>query len=409
MTAIHEIGRADSETAGKSIRYQFRSSIDEGANWTILFDQTINLPDVPGPTPVPTPVTPPGPVLPPDGRPQPEKGANTDPNTWKVVPMTSDPTKFKIVDDKNINVADQFNSQATAQQYIDFYKANPNPTPVTPPPEPDPCPPGQHRDASGNCVPDDGPPPPTPTGQFPYKAKVGGYKQTKIDTQQGDCEGDGKRYNIANKKDCINYHAYWYMTLTKEVTSSCTDKPWWSPKVGSHGSSGEPSFLSEASIFWKGGFKGARMEGPHGTYKSYPDSAVKAMKDVPKMPVGKQVGIYVATFLTKDGKNYVTQYFYDFVNGGKGPWVLYCTVMDTPAGVISGKRPLEGSAGAYKLVGDASNCKSTMRGNGMSATLQGGAVEEIEVPDTIVTGALTSLGHKALKAHEEEDDCTIPN
>lgn len=348
------------------------------------------------------------PGLPPSGEAQ-EKGANPDPATWTAVPMKDDPTLFKVVDGATINVAHKFASSIDANQYIAHFlwvKNNPNPPPPPPPP-PHTCEPGFHwSDTEGKCVPDNGP----PTGQFPYAAKPGGYKQTKIDTQQGDCEGDGKRFNIANKKDVINYHAYWFMTLIKEVTSSCTDKPWWSPKLGSHGSSGEPSYLIEASTFWKGGLKGVRMEGPHGTYKSYPDTAVKAMKDVPKMPVGKQIGVYVANWLTKDGKNYITQFFYDFVNGGKGPWVLYCTVMDKPEGVISGKKPLEGTAGHYTLVGDPSNCKSTMRGNGMSATLQGGAVEEIEVPDTIIQGptsASQSLGHSFLKAHEEEDDCTI--
>jgi hypothetical protein len=71
------------------------------------------------------------PDLPDDGRPQPEKGADPDPDRWSVVPMQDDPSLFKIVDDANINVADLFHSQLTAQQYIDHFKCIP---PIPPPP-----------------------------------------------------------------------------------------------------------------------------------------------------------------------------------------------------------------------------------------------------------------------------------
>ena len=63
-------------------------------------------------------------TLPNDGRPQPEKGANKDVKTWKTAKMSDDQSLWKVVDDKNINVADQFHSEANAQQYIDFYKSH---------------------------------------------------------------------------------------------------------------------------------------------------------------------------------------------------------------------------------------------------------------------------------------------
>ena len=61
-----------------------------------------------------------------DGRDQPEKNANKDAKTWKTAQMTDDPALWKVVDDKNINVADQFHSQANAQQYIDYHRSHPN-------------------------------------------------------------------------------------------------------------------------------------------------------------------------------------------------------------------------------------------------------------------------------------------
>jgi hypothetical protein len=65
-------------------------------------------------------------LFPPDlGRPQPEKGANPDPNTWKVVNMRNPPEMFKVVDDEGINVADNFSTQQGAQLYIDMRKQNP--------------------------------------------------------------------------------------------------------------------------------------------------------------------------------------------------------------------------------------------------------------------------------------------
>jgi len=88
------------------------------------------------------PNTPPGcPELPSDGRPQPHKGASTDANNWKVVPMKDDPNIFKVVDNADINVADLFKTQANAEQYIAHYLCTPAPTPEpTPTPGPDPVP-----------------------------------------------------------------------------------------------------------------------------------------------------------------------------------------------------------------------------------------------------------------------------
>jgi hypothetical protein len=62
------------------------------------------------------------PQKPTDGRPQPEKNGNNDASTWKVVHMRNDPSLYKVVDDENINIADRFHSEESAQQYVDYYK-----------------------------------------------------------------------------------------------------------------------------------------------------------------------------------------------------------------------------------------------------------------------------------------------
>lgn len=99
--------------------------------------------------------------------------ANPDPKTWKVVPMKDNPAKFKVVDDKGVNVATGFKTQAGAQKYIDNAKGSGQK-----------CPDGQHVDpASGNCVPDTKP----PVGDKDefgvlkiYPDKTGGETQTKF-------------------------------------------------------------------------------------------------------------------------------------------------------------------------------------------------------------------------------------
>ena len=72
---------------------------------------------------IPEPEPDQAPKLPDDGRPQPEKGAKKDPTTWKAVEMNEGPNLWKVVDDKDVNVADQFHSQKNAQQYIDYHKS----------------------------------------------------------------------------------------------------------------------------------------------------------------------------------------------------------------------------------------------------------------------------------------------
>lgn len=91
--------------------------------------------------------------LPQDGNNQFWKGANMDPGTWTVKQMSNPPTKFKIVDNsvpEPINVADMFDSEVTAQQFIDHYKWRKD----------NPCPNGKiHDPMTGECI--------TPTRELP--------------------------------------------------------------------------------------------------------------------------------------------------------------------------------------------------------------------------------------------------
>ena len=51
-------------------------------------------------------------------------GAIANPNTWKVVKMRDFPDLFKIVDAPGKNVATNFTTEAIAEQYIKYFKAN---------------------------------------------------------------------------------------------------------------------------------------------------------------------------------------------------------------------------------------------------------------------------------------------
>lgn len=53
-----------------------------------------------------------------------------EPSTWQIVPMTDDPSKFKIVDAQGKNVAANFTSQQEAQDYLNWKKAG-SPAPGT--------------------------------------------------------------------------------------------------------------------------------------------------------------------------------------------------------------------------------------------------------------------------------------
>ena len=74
----------------------------------------------------------PCPDLPTEGKPQPEKHGNPDANTWKTTKMVGRKYRgqYKVVDDKNVNIAVEFKKQDTAQQYIDHFKCEQNKPPT---------------------------------------------------------------------------------------------------------------------------------------------------------------------------------------------------------------------------------------------------------------------------------------
>ncbi|HYY39672.1 MAG TPA: REJ domain-containing protein, partial [Nitrososphaera sp.] len=205
------------------------------------------------------------------------------------------------------------------------------------------------------------PPPDTGTEQI-YTAKPGGRVFTKMNPSGGNCKSDGIRFNLANEHTLVDRETTWVFTLNNNP-ESCTDKPWWNPKIGSHGSTGEGSGLYEASVFYKGGFKSMRTEGPHPQYHSC--SGYQHANNIPPMPQGKPIGIKTAQWRIPNGVH--VEFWYDFTGGGKGPWIKYASLDDTLPGHCNGGS-IKGPIGMNgELIGPA-RAQDTMRLNGGSAT-----------------------------------------
>src|SRR5919197_4734622 len=82
-----------------------------------------------------------------------------------------------------------------------------------------------------------------------YTPKPGGRVFTTMDISGENCDPDGIRFNIANEHTLVDRESTWIFTLNNNNNNNvthCTDKPWWSPKIGSHGDDDQSSGLYEA-------------------------------------------------------------------------------------------------------------------------------------------------------------------
>src|SRR5918911_131290 len=126
-----------------------------------------------------------------------------------------------------------------------------------------------------------------------YTPKSGGRVFTAMDTSGENCDSDGVRFDIANEHTLVDRESTWIFILNNNNNpQSCTDKPWWSPKIGSHGDDNQASGLYEASVPDDGGFKSMRTEGPHPQY--HPCSNYQHASDVLPMPRGIPIGVKTA-------------------------------------------------------------------------------------------------------------------
>ena len=203
-----------------------------------------------------------------------------------------------------------------------------------------------------------------------YTPKPGGRVFTAMDTSGANCEADGIRFNIANVHSLVDRESTWIFTLNNNP-APCTDKPWWAPKIGSHGDDDQAAGLYEASVPYDGGFHLMRTEGP---FDRYHQCSGYDYVNVPPMSKGKPIGIKTAQWRILDGVH--VEFWYDFTGGGKGPWIKYASLDDTFPGHCNGGS-ITGPIGMNgRLIGPAP-AQDTMRMNGADATYIDGSIVEL--------------------------------
>src|ERR671932_680477 len=207
-----------------------------------------------------------------------------------------------------------------------------------------------------------------------YTPKPGGRVFTAMDTSGENCDPDGIRFNIANEHTLVDRESTWIFTLNNNNNNNvthCTDKPWWSPKIGSHGDDNQASGLYEASVPYDGGFKSMRTEGPHPQY--HPCSGYQ-YANVPPIPQGKPIGIKTAQWRIPDGVH--VEFWYDFTGGGRGPWIKYASLDDTLPGQCDGDS-ITGPIGINGTLIGPAPAQDSMRLNGADAAYISGSIVEL--------------------------------
>ena len=211
-----------------------------------------------------------------------------------------------------------------------------------------------------------------------YTPKPGGRVFTAMDISGENCDSDGIRFNIANEHTLVDRESTWIFTLNDNNNDpqSCTDKPWWSAKIGSHGDEDQASGLYEASVPYDGGFKSMRTEGPHPQYHS---CSGYQYVNVPAIPYGKPIGIKTATWRIHDGVH--VEFWYDFTGGGKGPWIKYASLDDTLPGHCNGDS-VTGPIGIDGTLTGPAPAQDSMRMNGADASYISGSIVELTADQT---------------------------
>ena len=203
-----------------------------------------------------------------------------------------------------------------------------------------------------------------------YTPKPGGMMFTAMQISGENCALDGIRFNLANKHTLVDRESTWIFTLNNNP-APCTDKPWWAPKIGSHGDDDQAAGLYEASVPYTGGFHLMRTEGP---FDQYHQCNGYQYVDVPPMPQGKPIGIKTAQWRIPNGVH--VEFWYDFTGGGRGPWIKYASLDDILPGYCDGGS-ITGPIGVNgRLIGPAP-AQDTMRLNGADASYIGGSIAEL--------------------------------
>lgn len=260
------------------------------------------------------------PVLPDSGRDQ-DKGANKDAKTWKSVQMKDDPKLWKVTDDKGVNVADQFDSQEDAEQYIDYHIWKQSKPPVEPPKPPIPG----DKDPQGIIM--------------IMASKPGGRYETKfVNEVQWRNYRSGKQSEwsneYTNKADppVRDAECTYYVKVTD--FKDAVDTFSWKRRSGSHSSKNPTAGTCYDFELMTDGTakKTLEVERPHPSMHS---NHQKPLFPINENLIGKWIGIKtVDVNVTKNGKEGVyLAYYLDYpvpdINNPPNKWRLRWEVLDS--------------------------------------------------------------------------------
>jgi len=263
----------------------------------------------------------------------PKQGGNQDPETWHVVPMKDDPSKFKIIDDDGKNIATDFTTAESAVEYINYYRWE-----------------KQQQQPSG----DGGqqPPPPAPTGDkdsfgiakicpdadagrfltnFKIEYKTRNYRSGK--PSEPSMEYTSKAGNDANDGGSAvkNQEVTWYARINKFKKEDDT----FSTKIlgGAHSSSdgGKGGTCYDVQINVHGGTANTlQVERPH---PSMHPCHQKALFKIGETLVGKWIGVKTICYLINNGKDRRIEQHIDYpvpdIEKPPNAWRKYWAVDDT--------------------------------------------------------------------------------
>ena len=251
-----------------------------------------------------------------------EWGANTDPRTWKVVEMKNKGDKgeilYKVVDDKDINVADLFTSIDKAGYFIKYYietHAVPSDKPGTKPDVDETEPPG--GEVQEPAEPQSFPIPEgfEVVGEFSTAFKHWGRHETNYASGGA---GPSERWDNIELPDVTNIVAGYEFIIGPEHGKRGSDNVDLKTHADGHNDKNGGWYI--AYLEWEEdgkspGGAGVGKEFPHPSTSHLAYNVEGAGKKTPNFLDGKKHGFLMAKFLDKDNVPTVMQWYNELGDG----------------------------------------------------------------------------------------------
>lgn len=162
-----------------------------------------------------------------------------------------------------------------------------------------PCPPGQHRNEQGICVPDN-----TGNDIDPFGMKIL-LKPTgkKVAMEEGTDHRNGKRYNVNHKFHNYIMQGYYKLGQGQDAINHKGDGP-------NHGGCSDSKICLwyEFHVDLPDGKFSLQYENPHPDNHNVPDNKLEHVKTIGKLSAGKWIGWATAYYWGKDGFRHMKAY-----------------------------------------------------------------------------------------------------